>query len=35
LLLEWLGDEAWRLGCDEFHLDSGVGLDRADAHLCT
>jgi GNAT superfamily N-acetyltransferase len=25
-------EEAKRLGCDQFHLDSGVGLDRADAH---
>jgi GNAT superfamily N-acetyltransferase len=31
-LLEWLGEEAERCGCDELHLDSGVGLDRADAH---
>jgi GNAT superfamily N-acetyltransferase len=31
-LLQWLLDEARRLGCDSFHLDSGVGADRTDAH---
>jgi GNAT superfamily N-acetyltransferase len=31
-LLEWLMEEAARLGCDQLHLDSGVGIDRADAH---
>jgi GNAT superfamily N-acetyltransferase len=31
-LLDWLLEEAKRLGCDQLHLDSGVGLDRADAH---
>lgn len=31
-LLDWLLEEALRLGCDELHLDSGVGPDRADAH---
>jgi GNAT superfamily N-acetyltransferase len=31
-LLDWLLDEAHRLGCDELHLDSGVGDHRADAH---
>jgi len=31
-LLTWLTEEAGRLGCDQLHLDSGVGLDRADAH---
>jgi GNAT superfamily N-acetyltransferase len=31
-LLAWLDEEAERLGCDQLHLDSGVGLDRADAH---
>lgn len=31
-LLEWLVEEGGRLGCDQLHLDSGVGLDRADAH---
>lgn len=31
-LLAWLAEEAGRLGCDQLHLDSGVGLDRSDAH---
>lgn len=31
-LLEWLVDEGKKLGCDQLHLDSGVGLDRTDAH---
>jgi GNAT superfamily N-acetyltransferase len=31
-LLEWLREEAERLGCDQLHLDSGVGPDRTDAH---
>jgi GNAT superfamily N-acetyltransferase len=31
-LLEWLVGEGERLGCDELHLDSGVGLDRSGAH---
>ena len=31
-LFAWLGDEARRAGCDQFHLDSGVGPERADAH---
>lgn len=31
-LLDWLGEEAERLGCDELHLDSGVGPERTDAH---
>jgi GNAT superfamily N-acetyltransferase len=31
-LLEWLRDEARRLGCDQLHLDSGVGPERFDAH---
>jgi GNAT superfamily N-acetyltransferase len=31
-LMDWLGEEAQRLGCDQLHLDSGVGIDRADAH---
>lgn len=31
-LLVWLFEEAGRLGCDQLHLDSGVGLDRAAAH---
>ena len=31
-LMDWMVDEARRLGCGEFHLDSGVGPDRTDAH---
>ena len=31
-LLEWLMDEARRLGCEQLHLDSGVAADRVDAH---
>jgi GNAT superfamily N-acetyltransferase len=31
-LLEWLIEEGKRLGCDQLHLDSGVGIDRVDAH---
>jgi GNAT superfamily N-acetyltransferase len=31
-LLDWMIDEAKRLGCEQFHLDSGVGPDRTDAH---
>ena len=31
-LLTWVADEAARLGCQEVHLDSAVGLSRADAH---
>jgi GNAT superfamily N-acetyltransferase len=31
-LLEWCMEEARRLGCEEFHLDSGVGPEREDAH---
>lgn len=31
-LMDWLLVEARRLGCDELHLDSGVGPDRTDAH---
>jgi GNAT superfamily N-acetyltransferase len=31
-LLDWLLEEGRRLGCDQLHLDSGVGPDRADAH---
>jgi GNAT superfamily N-acetyltransferase len=31
-LLEWCGDEARRLGCDQIHLDSGVEANRLDAH---
>lgn len=31
-LLEWLVDEGKRFDCDQLHLDSGVGIDRAAAH---
>ena len=31
-LLGWLRAEARGLECDEFHLDSGVGRERLDAH---
>jgi GNAT superfamily N-acetyltransferase len=31
-LLVWLAREAATLGCNELHLDSGVGRERADAH---
>jgi GNAT superfamily N-acetyltransferase len=31
-LLDWLTEEAQRLGCDQLHLDSGVRPDRIDAH---
>jgi GNAT superfamily N-acetyltransferase len=31
-LLDWLLEEGRRSGCDQLHLDSGVGLERADAH---
>jgi GNAT superfamily N-acetyltransferase len=31
-LLEWMLEEARRLGCDQFHLDSAVGPARTDAH---
>jgi GNAT superfamily N-acetyltransferase len=31
-LFAWLAEEAERLGCEQFHLDSGLGPDRADAH---
>ena len=31
-LFAWLLEEAARQGCDQFHLDSGVGPQRADAH---
>jgi GNAT superfamily N-acetyltransferase len=31
-LLDWLVEEAGRLGCTQIYLDSGVGFDRADAH---
>ncbi|HET9410406.1 MAG TPA: GNAT family N-acetyltransferase [Candidatus Dormibacteraeota bacterium] len=32
LLMDWMIGEARRLGCGEFHLDSGVGPDRTAAH---
>ena len=31
-LLDWLGDEARRLDCEQLHLDSGVTAERFDAH---
>jgi GNAT superfamily N-acetyltransferase len=31
-LLEWIAEEAQRLGCDEVHLDSAVEASRLDAH---
>ena len=31
-LLDWLGEEAERLGCEQLHLDSGLGPTRTDAH---
>jgi len=31
-LLRWLAAEAGREGCDQLHLDSGFGPERADAH---
>jgi GNAT superfamily N-acetyltransferase len=31
-LLDWLGDEARRLDCEQLHLDSGVTAERYDAH---
>lgn len=31
-LLNWLIAEGKRLNCDQIHLDSGVGIDRGDAH---
>jgi GNAT superfamily N-acetyltransferase len=31
-LLDWLADEAGRLGCGQLHLDSGVGANRVAAH---
>ena len=31
-LMDWMVEEARRLGCGEFHLDSGVGADRTTAH---
>jgi GNAT superfamily N-acetyltransferase len=31
-LLEWLAGEAERIGCEQLHLDSGVGPTRTEAH---
>lgn len=31
-VFEWLLEEAARQRCEQFHLDSGVGPERADAH---
>ncbi|HEX3732860.1 MAG TPA: GNAT family N-acetyltransferase [Mycobacteriales bacterium] len=31
-LMNWLGEEGQRLGCEGLHLDSGVAEDRAPAH---
>lgn len=31
-LLDWLVEEGRRLGCNQLHLDSGVGPERFDAH---
>jgi GNAT superfamily N-acetyltransferase len=31
-LLEWCMEEGRRRGCTQFHLDSGVGPEREDAH---
>jgi GNAT superfamily N-acetyltransferase len=31
-LLDWMYDEAVRLGCGQFHLDSATTPERADAH---
>ena len=31
-VMAWVVEEARRLGCEQLHLDSGVGADRADAH---
>lgn len=31
-LLDWLVEEGRGLGCDQLHLDSGVGPERFDAH---
>jgi GNAT superfamily N-acetyltransferase len=31
-LMDWLVAEGRRLGCDQLHLDSGVGTERIDAH---
>jgi len=31
-LLDWLREDAQRLGCTQIHLDSGVGPERLSAH---
>jgi GNAT superfamily N-acetyltransferase len=31
-LLDWMIEESRRLGCGQFHLDSGPGSDRTDVH---
>ena len=31
-ILDWLGEEARRLGCERLHLDSAVRAERIDAH---
>ena len=31
-VMAWVEEEARRAGCEQVHLDSGVGPDRADAH---
>ena len=31
-LMRWLAKEACREGCEQLHLDSGVGPEREDAH---
>jgi GNAT superfamily N-acetyltransferase len=31
-LMRWLAKEACRAGCEQLHLDSGVGAEREDAH---
>ncbi|MGZ6709054.1 MAG: GNAT family N-acetyltransferase [Solirubrobacteraceae bacterium] len=31
-LLDWLAEEARSHGCDQLHLDSGLGENREDAH---
>jgi hypothetical protein len=30
--MRWLAVEACRAGCEQLHLDSGVGPEREDAH---
>ncbi len=32
LILDWLDEEATRLGCERLHLDSAVRPERIDAH---